>query len=463
MLGKSIGPYEITEEIGRGGMATVYRAYHKKMDRHVAVKLIRPSILSDKTIRDRFQREAKLIAKLEHPHLLPVHDFDGQHDPPFIVMRFLEGGTLKQVIELGGLPTGEMLYLLRQVASALDYSHRQGIVHRDLKPSNIMIDKEGNAFVADFGIARTQAVGKDLTETGAAVGTPGYMSPEQALSQEGIDLRADIYSLGVIIYEMLAGKPPYDLESPIEVMMAHIQADVPNILEDNPKLPKGVNKVIQSAMAKDKNDRYPTAGALIHALADALNTETSDAPAKLREITGSIALEQLEVLKKSKEDKDSSSTLSRDQQRQLTAVYMDLTELAEILYEMYDEQESVRAKIDPLWERIAEIALEYDGELHSRTDEVGIALWGAETTRENDPEQAIRAALDMKAAALQTTKDIWGNEWEATEETPLPFLAGITTGPVLLEMDADTGSRTASGPTITLAGRLKDATPSGEI
>ena len=180
MIGTKFGQYEITEEIGKGGMATVYRAYHKNMDRHVAVKLIRPSILRDQIVRDRFQREAKLIAKLEHPHLLPVHDFDGEHDPPYIVMRFLEGGTLKQVMAAGELPEEETLYLLRQVASALDYAHRQGIVHRDLKPSNIMVDTEGNAFIADFGIARVEDVGEDLTETGAAVGTPGYMAPEQA-------------------------------------------------------------------------------------------------------------------------------------------------------------------------------------------------------------------------------------------------------------------------------------------
>mgnify|MGYP003963380109 CR=1 FL=1 len=172
MIGKKLGQYEITEEVGQGGMATVYRAYHKSMDRHVAIKIIRSNILSDKVSKERFQREAKLIAKLEHPHLLPVYDFEGKSVPPYIVMRFLEGGTLKQVIEKGNLPLGESLYMLRQIASALDYAHRQGVVHRDLKPSNIMIDKEGNAFVADFGIARIEeAEGENLTETGAAVGT----------------------------------------------------------------------------------------------------------------------------------------------------------------------------------------------------------------------------------------------------------------------------------------------------
>jgi len=193
---KKLGSYEIHEQIGSGGMATVYRAFQANMERHVAIKVIRSAILADSVLRDRFQREARLIARLEHPHLLPIYDFDGDHDPPYIVMRYLEGGTLKQVMEAGRLPHGEVLYMLRQVASALDYAHRQGIVHRDLKPSNIMIDREGNAFLADFGIARVTDAQQDLTGTGMLIGTPGYMAPEQARGEAGVDSRADLYALG---------------------------------------------------------------------------------------------------------------------------------------------------------------------------------------------------------------------------------------------------------------------------
>jgi len=180
MIGKKLRAYEITEEIGSGGMATVFRAYQPSMDRHVAIKVIRSSILHDPALRERFQREARLIARLEHPHLLPVYDFDGEHDPPYIVMRYLEGGTLKQVQQKGRIPRDELLYILRQLAGALDYAHRQGVVHRDLKPSNVMIDREGNAFLTDFGIARAVGMDKDLTGTGLMIGTPGYMAPEQA-------------------------------------------------------------------------------------------------------------------------------------------------------------------------------------------------------------------------------------------------------------------------------------------
>src|SRR5215475_9685576 len=144
MIDQRLGPYRITEEIGSGGMATVYRAYQTSMDRHVAIKVIRTSILHEPTLKERFRREARLIARLEHPHLLPVYDFDGEHDPPYIVMRYLEGGTLKEVRQRGEVPRDELLYILRQLAGALDYAHRQGVVHRDLKPSNVMIDREGN-------------------------------------------------------------------------------------------------------------------------------------------------------------------------------------------------------------------------------------------------------------------------------------------------------------------------------
>ncbi|MDX1993060.1 MAG: serine/threonine-protein kinase [bacterium] len=148
------GAYEIIEEIGKGGMATVYRARQSSVERDVAIKVIKGSIKEDPDAIQRFQREARVIARLEHPHILPIYDFDGAHEPPYIVMRYLDGGTLKDVMKQGLLPPAEVAYLIQQVASALDYAHRQGIIHRDIKPSNILIDREGNAFVSDLGIAR---------------------------------------------------------------------------------------------------------------------------------------------------------------------------------------------------------------------------------------------------------------------------------------------------------------------
>ncbi len=452
MIGTKLGAYEITEEIGKGGMATVYRAYQPSMDRHVAVKIIRASILGDEIGRDRFQREAKLIAKLEHPHLLPVYDFDGAHDPPYIVMRYLEGGTLKQVMEAEPLPHEEMLYMLRQVATALDYAHRQGVVHRDLKPSNIMIDLEGNAFIADFGIARVSDAAKDLTGTGNVIGTPGYMAPEQARGKSELNGKADVYSLGVIAFELLAGRGPFDRESAVEELMAHLREPVPDITEFNSDLTPAVNQVIQRALSKEPGERFETPGEMVEALGKALKKQASNAPSELRSLTQSFAADQLASL----EQATPGVTTPTDVQRQMTALYMDVSDFAELLYEA-EETDAVQRQIDRMWTAFEDIAKQHGGMLESRTGEAGLLIWGREETKESDPEQAIRAALKMKEAVVAQAIDRWG---ESDEEPP--FKAAITTGPVLLTREKS-GDTTASGATLTLASRLKESAPPGEV
>jgi serine/threonine-protein kinase len=261
MIGTRLGPYEIIEEIGRGGMATVYRAYQPSIGRYVAVKVIHRAISSDTKALERFQREARLIARLEHPHLLPVYDYDGTHEPPYIVMRYLEGGTVKEILDQTKLPIIDVSYLMRQVASALDYAHRLGVIHRDIKPSNIMIDQDGNAFLMDFGIARMAASSSEgLTQTGFAVGTPGYMAPEQGMGMDNIDLRADIYSLGVMVYQMLTSKMPYQAETPLAIVMKHINDPVPSIRQLDDAIPESLDLAIAKAMAKKPEDRFASAG-----------------------------------------------------------------------------------------------------------------------------------------------------------------------------------------------------------
>jgi serine/threonine protein kinase/tetratricopeptide (TPR) repeat protein len=466
MINKKLGPYTITEEIGAGGMATVYRAYQPSMDRHVAIKVIRTTILQDPTIRERFQREARLIARLEHPHLLPVYDFDGDHEPPYIVMRYLEGGTLKQVLAKGEIPFDEVLYMLNQVAQALDYAHRQHVVHRDLKPSNVMIDREGNAFVTDFGIARAAGAQENLTNAGDLVGTPAYMSPEQANGSPDVDHAADIYALGAMLFEMLTGSIPYTHESTLGVIMAHINDPIPSAHARNPRIPKAVDRVIQIAMAKDRAARYPRAEAMLSDLTAALKISRAEAPRQLQTLTETLSLEQLKAFdargKERKKETPSSSTPS-EQQRQMTTVYLDATDLAAMLYESGRDAESVRARMDGLWVRFAEFAQEGGGVIQSRTGDVGVALWGRARISEDDPERAIRAALRMRDLARDEVRTLLGAQWEPSEENPLPFSAGITTGPVLLERSSETGTYTASGATITLAGRIKDAAPPGSI
>jgi len=464
MIGKKLRAYEITEEIGSGGMATVFRAYQPSMDRHVAIKVIRASFLQDPGLRERFQREARLIARLEHPHLLPVYDFDGEHDPPYIVMRYLEGGTLKQVQQRGGVPRGEFLYILRQLAGALDYAHRQGVVHRDLKPSNVMIDREGNAFLTDFGIARAAGVERDLTGTGFMVGTPGYMAPEQARAGGAVDKAADIYSLGVIAFEVLTGVPPYEQENGFEVILAHMNSPIPQASARGKGLPTGIDSVLARALAKESNQRYSTATEFVESLIGALKIKPSDAPASLQSMTQTISVDQLNARRKQKDDQGTPGPdTPSDQQRQMTAVSVDVKDLAEILYEKGADAERVRSAMDVLWSGLSDVAKTHGGAIHSHSGETGLFLWGRDRAREDDPENAIRATLLMRDKVLADTRKVLGAGWEPTDENPLPFAAGITTGPVLLEREGDSGAYVASGAPITLAGRLKDAAPAGGI
>ncbi|MBL8165933.1 MAG: protein kinase [Anaerolineae bacterium] len=282
MIGTRLGQYELIEEVGKGGMATVYRAYQPNVDRYVAVKVIHRSIAADKANLERFQREAKLVTRLEHPHLLPIYDYDGLHDPPYIVMRYLEGGTLKDALDRGRLETNEAVFLLRQVAAALDYAHRRGIIHRDIKPSNIMIDQDGNAFLTDFGIARIADSGQGLTQTGFTVGTPGYMSPEQGMGAEALDHRSDLYSLAVMTFQMLTGVMPYSAETPLATVLKHLNDPIPKISTYASDLPAALDAVMTTALAKKAEERFNSAADFVGALAQTLQTTFINTPVGLR-------------------------------------------------------------------------------------------------------------------------------------------------------------------------------------
>lgn len=447
MLGTKVGSYEIREEIGGGGMSTVYRAYQPSMDRDVALKFIKKTIAGDKNAVQRFQREARLVARLEHPHILPVYDFDGGHDPPYIVMRYLHGGTLKEIIKHGPLPWDEVSYLWRQVGSALDYAHRQGVVHRDVKPSNIMVDWDGNAFVTDFGIARMTvegSTGTSITATGAVVGTPDYMSPEQAMGESDIDHRADIYALGVILFEMLTGELPYISNSLVGMLFMHIQDPIPSVVERNPDLPLAVDEVIRCVLAKDRAERYPTAVAFVEAVITALGGATSAPPTHLRR-----TVEESAALRRSR-IRDGDTGTPSEQNKIVTALYANAAEYAEIV-EGISGSEAARQAINALWDAAAQVIQSHHGRILERSERDVLALWGADTAREDDAERAIRAALAMQAALRELGADMLT---EGADDEPLPLKIGLHTGLTLLSLAADGGMYTASGATVSLANRL---------
>ena len=260
----NIGRYEIKAELGRGGMATVYRAYDPSFDREVAIKVLPREFLHNPQFLDRFQREIKTIAQLEHPAIVSVYDVGEHEGIPFFVMRFMPGGSLSDMIKKGRFSLEDTARIVERLASALSYAHRKGIIHRDLKPDNILFNEDGYPFISDFGIAKFTEAHTNLTGSGI-IGTPAYMSPEQATG-DTLDLRSDVYGLGVIVYQMLTGKQPYNADTPMGVAIKHVTDPVPDILLAEPDLPEGISEVMKKVLAKDREQRYPTAVEFARAL-----------------------------------------------------------------------------------------------------------------------------------------------------------------------------------------------------
>ncbi len=254
--------YEILEVIGTGGMAVVYKARCHRLNRLVAIKILKDDYLEDEDFRARFHAESQAVAMLSHPNIVSVYDVSSSIMADYIVMELIDGITLKQYMEKKGvLNWKETLHFAIQIAKALEHAHSRGIVHRDIKPHNIMVLKNGSVKVADFGIARMMSEGNTLTKE--ALGSVHYISPEQARGGR-VDNRSDIYSLGVVMYEMMAGRPPFDGESPVAVAIAHINGGAPLPSTFNPNIPGGLEQIIMKAMAHDLSDRYPNATQMLH-------------------------------------------------------------------------------------------------------------------------------------------------------------------------------------------------------
>ena len=259
MIGKTIGKYRITDHLGRGGMAEVYKAYQPNLDRYVAIKLMHAFLADEKEFLARFEREAKVVATLRHPNIVQVYDFDVAEGVYYMVMEFINGDTLKarlQDLESKDewVPLDDAVRIILSVGSALKYAHERGMVHRDVKPANVMITVDGQVILTDFGIAKIVSAA-NLTASGAMVGTPSYMAPEQGMGQPG-DERSDIYSLGVMLYQLILGRLPYDADTPLAVVLKHINEPLPLPKNIKPDLSDDINRVILKALAKDPADRY---------------------------------------------------------------------------------------------------------------------------------------------------------------------------------------------------------------
>lgn len=270
--GERIGAYKIIAPLGQGGTATVYRAFHARLNRFVAIKMIHQDYLDNPNFHSRFEREAQIIAALEHPHIVPVYDFSEHAGEPYLVMKLIEGKTLKERIGKGRLNAQQILDVMTPVAGALDYAHKQGVLHRDIKPSNIMLDQAGTPYLTDFGLARILVAGDSTASQDMMLGTPHYISPEQALGKDEVDSRSDLYSFGVVLYELLVGKVPFSGKTPYAIINDHIYEPLPLPSEMNPELSPAIEAVLLQALAKDREDRYPTATALMTALREGVES-----------------------------------------------------------------------------------------------------------------------------------------------------------------------------------------------
>jgi class 3 adenylate cyclase/tetratricopeptide (TPR) repeat protein len=449
MIGTTLGPYQIIEEIGRGGMATVYRAHQPSVGRDVAIKTLLKGIGSDEQAVLRFQREARLVARLEHPHILPVYDFDGACEPPYIVMRLLETGTLKDVLLRQTLSQEEAVYLLRQVSAALDYAHRQGVVHRDVKPSNILIDLDGNAFVADFGIARLTGLPTGLTGSGAMLGTPDYMAPEQASGRDRVDQRADVYALGVVAFQMLAGCLPFAGDNPLGVLMQHLQQPTPNITDMNPALPQPINGVFHCVLSKDVERRYASAGEFFDALSEALGKP----PAASANRIAAFAAGERSPGPREAPGTGSSQAAPGEQHRPVSVLFIDASEYNELVEEIKGP-ETARRAMAAFWQAAEPCILQRGGAVVERSERDLLAMWGTDSAAETDPEQAVFAALEVQEAFSRQARPYLMTAAPDEEALEFPLNIGVHSGMVLLVRDRATGIPSASGSTISLAQRI---------
>jgi hypothetical protein len=260
--------YRVDGEIGRGGTSVVYRAIDLRLNRAVAIKVLPPELAYDPAIRLRFTREAQTSAQLSHPHIVPIYDVGEQDGVAYFVMALVTGGSLASLLARSPKPPiDETRRVLREIADALDYAHQRGVVHRDIKPDNVLMDRDsGRVMVTDFGIARAIEAGSRLTLTGIAVGTPAYMSPEQAMGERDVDGRSDLYSLGVVAYQMLTGRLPFSGGNSMALLLKQVNERPRAIVDLRPEVPKGIRDAVERAMLKDPEDRWPTAAAMRDAL-----------------------------------------------------------------------------------------------------------------------------------------------------------------------------------------------------
>ncbi len=268
--GEQVGPYRVMEKLGRGGMATVFKAYHANLDRYVALKVMHPAFMADPNFLARFEREAKVVAKLEHPNIIPIYDFSDHEGKPYLVMKYVEGETLKAQLNRKPLNPEEGVRTITAVGDALSYAHAADILHRDVKPSNVMVANDGQIYLTDFGLARIASQGETTLSSDMMIGTPQYISPEQAMGKRDLDSGTDIYSFGVLIYELVVGQVPFISDTPFSIIHDHIYTPLPLPRSVNPSVPEVIERLLLKSLSKEREDRFATIDEMVHSFKQAI-------------------------------------------------------------------------------------------------------------------------------------------------------------------------------------------------
>lgn len=277
LIGQQFGPYKITEKLGEGGMAVVYKGYQQSLNRYVAIKVLRQELAQDEEFVARFRREALAVADLSHPNILHVYDAGFVQGMYYIVMAYVDGGSLRDLVCQGPLETDYALSIAAQVADALHHAHQRGVVHRDVKPNNILLSRDGRPLLSDFGIAKALHESSGLTRTGMSIGTPEYMAPEQIQGQK-VDGRTDIYALGIVLYEMLVGWSPFSSTTPVAALYKQVNEPPPPLRQANINIPPWLEAVVNRALAKSPQERYQQASDFAEALRQRRMPERTPVP-----------------------------------------------------------------------------------------------------------------------------------------------------------------------------------------
>jgi tetratricopeptide (TPR) repeat protein len=425
-------------------MATVYRAWQPSLQRDVAVKVIQRNLAGDTVELERFTREAQLVARLEHPHVLPIYAFDGAHDPPYIVMRYLTGGTLRDRLRVDPSVTPELIDILRRAALGLDYAHRQGVVHRDIKPSNILLDQEGNPFISDFGIARVFS-GDGPAASVAMLGTADYVSPELAMGRM-VDHRADVYAFGVMLFQILTGQVPFTADVTLGVLIRHIYETPPKATQHNSLLPARVDPVLVRALAKTPDERYDTVVDLVDALAEALAFTPG---VSVKPVTA-----RLDVASATQ---TATFTNTLEHKRPLSVLAIDLSDLDAALVDNLGPAQAA-ARVREVMRRIEETCIQFGGFTYDRAAKSLVVVWGALGLLEDDAMRAVECA-----DALQTVLIAWADKeapgGDAQLRQALPGM-GIASGRGAAHVDID-GRMLLAGPALGLAIHMSHVAPPG--